>query len=81
MTTVNEDNTDNTKESSSWKTSSVSREKFRMKQIKRWNDIANELQLPAEASESIEPNNNDMKLNSTANTFSKIFQPECNEQT
>ena len=51
-----------------------------MKQIKRWNDIANELQLPAEASESIERNNNDMKLNSTANTFSKIFQPKCNEQ-
>ena len=51
------------KESSSWKTSSVSREKVRMKQIKRWNDIANELQLPAEASESIEPNDNDFELN------------------
>ena len=62
------------KESSSWKTSPVSREKVRMKQ---WTSTA----PVVEASESIEPIDNDMKLNSIANTFSKIFQPECNEQT
>ena len=32
-------------------------------------------------SKSIEPNDNDLELNTIAHKFSKIFQPECNEQT
>ena len=51
----------------------LARARNRMKQILRCNNQANELQLPvAEPSESIEPNDSNLELNTIAYTFSKI---------